>query len=43
MLRFVSDTPDWEAASAWLRNVLDHFRHDDITVVDLEPYTGLST
>jgi|GEM_PF-1630498 hypothetical protein len=43
MLRFVSDTPDREAASAWLRNVLDHFRHDDITIVDLEPYTGLST
>lgn len=41
-LGFVSDSRSWEAASAWLRQVLEGFRHADITVLDLAPYTGFS-
>lgn len=37
---FVSDSAVWEEASAWLRELLDGFRHEDITVLTLERDKG---
>ena len=37
---FVSDSLVWEQASAWLRELLDGFHHEDIRVLALKRYEG---
>lgn len=39
-LLFVSDSTVWEQASAWLRELLDDFRHEDIMVIAVKRYEG---
>jgi len=38
--RFVSDNPSWQEASAWLRNALSNFHHEQITVRSMEKTEG---